>query len=542
MTESGSVTESGGPRLALIGVDVGTASSKAVAIDVAGRIIARASIAHETDNPRPGFYEHDPDAVWWHDLGHLTRALLEDDELGSYTVAGIAVSAIGPCVLPVDADGRPLRNAILYGIDSRADEQVRRLNEESKARGSTQVYDSQSVLPKLLWIRDNEPDVWNATRRILGAAGYLGYKLTGQSTIDMYESGSYAPLRPIESTEWDLSSGLLDPELLPLLSWSCEPIGTVTAAASEHTGLPVGTTVVCGTIDAAAEATSAGVSRARDLMLMYGSTGFFILLDDEHVPSEGFWNSRFLEPGWYSTAGGTNTLGTLITWFRNELSADELRQERDSGASAYRALVDLGRQSRPGANGVLALPYFAGERTPLNDPGARGVFAGLSTTTTRADLYRAVIEGIGHSIRQNIEGMSGGRLPPARIFAVGGGALNELLLQTVSDITGIQQLVPMETIGASLGDALRAGVGVGIFADLAEATGTIRYRDPIAPDPALRALHDQRHALFREMYRATKSVVNQLADAVDGNSDDSLEVPLPAPLTIDSEVSNERDD
>lgn len=517
----GSTVSSSDPRL-LLGIDIGTASSKGVLTDVAGRIVASATVPHGVDTPSPGHFEQDADGVWWNDLLELTSILLADHRSGD--IAAVAVSAIGPCVLPLDASGVPLRPGILYGIDSRASEECREL---------TQLYGrpftSQSVVPKLLWLQRNEPEVWARTRSIVGAEGYLVLRLTGARTLDRYLAANYAPFvggtgsgsgsssgsasgsgsasasgsgsasDPASAVsdnfdlQWTPDDPLFPSAMRPDLVWSTDVVGHITPEAALATGLAVGTPVIAGTADAAAEATSAGLAVPGDLMLMYGSTAFFILQCATLPQSDVFWPGVFLSPGTYALAGGTNNLGSVTAWFREQLGAHD----------DFAQLAALAASSPPGAHGLTALPYLAGERTPINDPLARGAVFGLTLAHTRADIYRALLEGIAYSIRDNIETMAAEGHAPTRVLAVGGATQNPLLLQLVSDVTGLTQLLPAEAIGASLGNALRAGVGVGVFADLAQAASTVEFARKVTPDESLRATYDAGFARFRRLYALT---------------------------------------
>ena len=238
------------------------------------------------------------------------------------------------------------------------------------------------------------------------------------------------------------------------------------------TGLAAGTPVITGTADAAAEAISAGLANPGDLMVMYGSSIFFILKTDRLYNSPHFWGTRFLEPDTYAVAGGMSTAGSLTRWFRDNFAAGEVAAESAGGENAYAALAELAAASPPGARGLVALPYFAGERTPIFDPDAKGLLVGLTLSHTRGDVYRALLESVGYGIRHNLDAMRAEGMAPARILAVGGGTLNRAWMQMVSDIAGIEQHIPAQQIGAAYGDAFLAGVGIGMFGGTRDA-GTL---------------------------------------------------------------------
>ncbi|MDZ8170763.1 FGGY-family carbohydrate kinase [Microbacterium xanthum] len=490
----------------LLGVDIGTSSAKGVVTDAVGTIVAEATRPHQVRTPEPGHYEHDAEEDWWGGFLAIVADLGRQVELSR--VAALSVSGIGPCVLPVDDEGRPLRPAILYGIDTRGVAIAERLNRSAPVDG--RKLDSQAVWPKILWLEENEPEVWAHTHRILGCGGFLTLRLTGRAVVDRYEAGSYQPLLELDGSRWRGRDGTVPRDLLPELVGSADVVGAITTWAAEQTGLPEGCLVIAPTVDAAAEATGAGAGEPGDLMIMYGSTGFFILISAEHRDSTTFWTAPFLDAGTFSVAGGTNTLGTLLQWFRDEFGGTEVADERRGGRTAFESLMALGEQSAPGANGLLALPYFEGERTPLSDPTARGAVLGISLSSTRADVYRALVEAIAFTIKDNLDAMTAEGHEPRRLLAVGGGAKNLLLLQVVSDVTGLAQSVPDNTIGAARGDALRAAVGLGDFSTVAAAAATVRPARTIRPAADLAAFYRERFDVFKDAYASTRSVLARL--------------------------------
>jgi xylulokinase len=308
---------------------------------------------------------------------------------------------------------------------------------------------SQSAAPKVLWIRRNDPDTWQRTCKIVNGSGYLNLKLTGESTIDRYDAAAFSPFFDLNTLEWNpqLAAAVAPLAWMPRPTWTCEIAGRVTPRAADETGLASGTPVITGTADAAAEAISAGMAHSGDLMIMYGSSSFFILKTDRSISSPGFWSGPFLESGTYAVAGGTSTAGSLTRWFRDQFSPTELEEQMAGGENAFTALARLAELSPPGANGLIALPYFYGERTPLNDPKACGMIFGLTLSHTRADFYRALLEGVGYSVRHNLETMQALGLHPLRLLAVGGGAQNRPWMQMVSDIAGITQIIPAQNPG-----------------------------------------------------------------------------------------------
>ena len=490
----------------LLGVDVGTYSSKGVLTELDGTVLQTHVVEHTVDFPKPGWAEQDADAVWWRDVQAVCRALLSGDYSGD-DVAGVALSAIGPCALPLDADGVPLRKGILYGVDTRASAEIDLLNERI---GEEVIYDlsgtsltSQAVGPKILWLRRNEPDVWERTRHLVTASSYLVYKLTGEFVMDRHTASHYAPLIDIKTLEWSgrfaghFDDGSL--EMLPKLGWSDELAGHVTQAAADATGLKAGTPVAVGAVDALSEALSVGVTEPGDLMVMYGSTAFFILVLASPAPDKRTWLTAGAFEKQYALAAGMSTTGSLTRWFRDEFAKDLPEGE------AYADLFAAAEQVSAGSDGLLMLPYFSGERTPISDPNARGVVAGLTLSHTREHLFRAALEGVGYGIRHNLETFEEIGAPVERLVAVGGGAQSDTWVQIVSDIAGVTQEVPAVTLGASYGDAFLAGRAAGQLTR--EDLGTWVKQDRlIEPRSDTRALHDRQFALFKRLYEETKEV------------------------------------
>ncbi|HEY9595306.1 MAG TPA: FGGY-family carbohydrate kinase [Spirochaetia bacterium] len=492
----------------LLGIDIGTYSSKASLVAEDGTVAARASVEHALSLPHPGWAEHDPESVWWKDFLELCGAILSRSRVPPSSIAAVGISTISPAVVVVDETGRALRPAILYGIDTRATKEIAELEAATGASLS-----SQSAAPKILWIRRNEPEVWKRTRAVLNGSGYLNLRLTGEKTIDVYDASIFAPLYDPATRAWsDTIAPLVAPaEMMPRVTWTAEIAGRITAEAARVTGLAAGTPVITGTADAAAEAVSTGLARPGDMMVMYGSSTFFLLATDRLVPAPGFWSSRFLEKDGFVVAGGTAVAGGLTRWFRDTFGADELAAEKAGKGNAYARLAEMAAGSPAGARGLIALPYFSGERTPLNDPDARGMIFGLTLSHSRADVYRSLLESVGYAIRHNVEALTADGCAPRRILAVGGGTFNALWMQIVSDITGLEQEIPAPLEGASYGDAFLAGIGAGAFSSTRDITRWVGGTRRITPRPDERPRYDAAYRIYRELYERNASLMHDIA-------------------------------
>jgi xylulokinase len=504
----------------LLGVDIGTSASKGVLVREDGVVVSSAVEEHALEIPRPGCAEHDAERAWWHDFVAITNSLLSSAKSAPGQVAGIGLSAISPAILPIDREGRPLRKAILYGIDTRATKEVSHLQQVidgcARLRSSGVRLSSQSAAPKVLWIRRHEPEVWDRTHLVVNGSGFLLYRLTGNTALDVYDAAGFGPFVDLDKGGWtaDTTEHLCPAEKLPRITWTCDIGGRVSAEGARLSGLTEGTPIIAGTADAAAEAVSAGMARPGDMMVMYGSSTFFILRTRQLRTSPNFWCAPFLERGTYVLTGGMSTSGSLTRWFRDQFAPQEMEREKSGGQNAFEALANLAAKSRMGANGVVMLPYFAGERTPILDPDARGAILGLSLSHTRADVYRALLESVGFGIRHNIDRMREEGVTPDRVLAVGGGTRNGLWMQIVSDIAGIEQHIPEQRFGAAYGDAFLAGVGIGLFSGTDEVSRWVRVGAVVRPNPEASRAYDDYYEIYRNLYDATAPLMKRLADLV----------------------------
>lgn len=485
-----------------LGIDLGTGSSKAVVADATGSLLATAARPHTMDLPRPGWAEVDAEAVWWGDVAALCRELT--GVVGAQRIAGVCVSGVGPCLLVCDDERRPLRPAILYGIDTRASVEIAELTVQF---GAEEIFhrcgkslSSQAVGPKLRWLRRHEPQVWARTAGWYNSSSYAAAKLTGAYVLDHHTASQCDPLYDLGRGDWspDWATQVAPGVPLPELVWPGDVVGAVTATAAAQTGLLPGTPVTAGTVDAWAEAFSVGVRTPGDMMLMYGSTMFFVQALAEFRSHPMLWTTAGVERGTHTLAAGMATSGSLTAWL----------QELTGGAS-FAQLVTEAAATAPGADGLLVLPYFAGERTPLFDPRARGVVVGLTLRHRRGHLYRAAYEGIAYGIRQILELVDDAGGPATRIVAVGGGTQGGLWTRIVTDVTGREQLLPEQAIGASYGSALLAAIGTGA---VPPETDWTRIVGVLTPDPETAKVYDELYGAFTDLYPATRAHMHRLAE------------------------------
>jgi xylulokinase len=491
-----------------LGVDIGTFESKGVIVDLLGRIVASTSKPHKMLVPQPGWAEHRPKQDWWGDFTFICKKMLADAKIDPGTIRAVGASAIGPCMLPIDADGEALSNAALYGVDARATKEIEELNAaigaERILKRCGNALTSQSVGPKILWLRKNRPEVFTGAAKIVTSTTYIVQKLTGACVIDHYSAANFSPLYDVGKQEWssELSSDIIELDRLPKLLWSTDIAGQVTKKAARATGLAAGTPVIAGTIDAASEALSVGVIGAGDMMVMYGSTIFTIMLSKARIEDSRLWYAPWLFRGEHASMAGLATSGTLTHWFRDQAARDL------EPSAAFGKLMKEAKKSPPGARGLVALPYFSGERTPIHDPDAKGVIFGLNLTHTRSDIYRALLEGIAFGTNHIFETYQEIGHMPKKLLAVGGGTKNAVWLQATSDVSGLVQTVCRKTVGACYGDAFLAALAV----------GDVRKKDILAWNPTTRRISPQRrnrvvyerlYRMFRALYEQTKGLMRE---------------------------------
>lgn len=503
----------------LLGVDVGTQSSKGALVTVDGRVVARCAVEHGVSRPFPGWAEHDADGVWWGDVSTIIQQLLRQGAVRPADVAAVGVSALAPAMAPVDVRGRPLRPGILYGIDTRTHREIAWLNRalgwDAPGTPPARRLQAQSVAPKIVWFREHEPDLWRSTHKILGATGYIVHRLTGAYVADPGNVEAWTPFYDPASGAWDPS--MCDRfgvplRLLPEIRNAADVVGQVTPEASRQTGLAAGTPVIGGSMDVLAEYLSAGVTREGEGCLVFGSTMCVSVLSSEPRSHPSLYSGCSLAPGQYRLSGGMATSGSLARWFRDNFASHEVRAEHESGISAYAQLSDRASAISPGSEGLIVLPYFSGERTPIFDVQARGLILGLTISHTRHHLYRGLLEGVAYGLRCHFELMAEVGVAPHRLVAVGGGSQDRLWTQIVSDVIGQPLECIDQPIGPALADAFLAGYGIGLFRDFRPLTEQwVRIGRSVDPDPRAAAVYDEYYGVYRRLYERTAEEMHELA-------------------------------
>ena len=493
----------------LLGCDIGTYSSKGVLVSIEGEVLFQSSIPHKVSIPKPGWMEHDPDDVWLHDFLFIVKDLLKKSGIDPKEILSVGISSISTAIVFLDENRKPLRPSILYGVDTRTTEEVKEIINDLGTFVS-----NQNIPPKIRWIQKNEPDVWAKTKHIFSGHHYVIMKLTGELTQNVLDTIGFYPLYENIANSWIekyFDYFKIDPAILPNMVWPSEIAGHVSKEGAALSGLAEGTPIVGGCNDASAESVSVGVTESGDMMQMYGSSNIFYLLVDPDFKGEHTMTTRLMFPDQFGTAGGLGTVGSLITWFRDNLSPEELAVEKAGGEIAFATLTKLADQSTVGSNGLVALPYFSGGRNPIFDGYARGMLFGLNLTHTRADMYRAFLESVGFGVRHNMEDFWADDLHPDNIFAVGGGVYNEPWMQIICDICNFEQKIPVVKVGAAYGDAFLAGMGIGLYEKGSDVKKWVKVEKVIKPNPEAHEKYQDYYEIYRELYPTNKDLMHRIS-------------------------------
>ncbi|MGH3647878.1 MAG: xylulokinase [Micromonosporaceae bacterium] len=495
----------------VVGVDVGTTSAKAVVVDDAWRVRGEAREEYPTRYLPGNGAEQNPDD-WWGASARCIAAALEQAGVAAPDVAAVGVSSQAPSVVLLDGDGRPLGPALLW-MDRRGQaECALRTAEGARVVALTgNRLDPYYAAPKLAWLLRTDPSLARRASTFLMANGYVTHRLTGVVTADTGHAG-LSLLNDLDADGWSGELAELwgvPPTWLPPLSDPSTVVGMVSPAAAPATGLAAGTPVIAGLVDGVAASLESGVVAHGDVCEMTGQSTVVnaaVKADVARQTTGALSVMPYPVPGHHLVFGSMVATGGILRWFRDEFGSG--LEDGD-----FAALDALAGTASPGSGGLLMLPYFLGERSPIWDSDARGAVVGLSMSTTRADLVRAILEGTAYGLAHNVAELAAMGLKPAALRIVGGGARGRTWNQIKADVTGLPVELPSHSLGAPVGTALVAAAGVGLVADLVEVVRR-RYAvtERIAPDPSRHADYQRRYRIYRDLYPALRDVHRSLAE------------------------------
>ena len=503
--------ESKGPFL--IGLDLGTTGAKAGVIDRSGNVLGTGSSEYETHTPRPGWAEQDPED-WWEASAEAIRKAVRESGIDAASVSGIGLSGQMHGSVFLDPEKNVIRPCILW-CDQRTAPQCEDITERVGQKNLVEWVANPALpgftAPKVLWLKENEPDRYAIVGALLLPKDYINMRMTGRLATEVSDA-SGTLLFDVRRRAWSvpmLERLEIPAEWLPRVYESFEAIGTVTDEAARVTGLAPGTVVAAGGADNACSAIGMGVISPGDVAVSIGASGTVLApagepLVDPEMRLHSFCHA--IGGTWY-LMGVMLSAGMSLRWFRDRLGEPERTLALQQGKDPYELLTETAAGAPAGCEGLVFLPYLSGERTPHADPYARGVFFGLDLTKTRAHLVRSVMEGVTFGLKDSLEIMRRLGVPLEKIVCGGGGARSELWRQIQADVFGL----PIETAGESdaamLGAAMLAGVASGVFTTVEEACrAAVSYTGRVEPDPSKAAAYGQAYARFRSLYPALKDI------------------------------------
>ncbi|MBK8139179.1 MAG: xylulokinase [Chloroflexi bacterium] len=490
----------------VLGLDISTTGAKAILVGN-GKIIATHTTPQSVSSPFPLWSEQNP-ADWWTGTAESIRAVLAESGIDSAAIKAIGVTGQMHGLVMLDAAGRVLRPAILWN-DQRTQKQC---DEITRAVGAAEIIriTGSRVLtgftaPKILWVRENEPEVYAQCAHILLPKDYIRYCLTGEHAIDVADA-SGTSLLDVGARKWSshVTSALDIPTAwLPSVHEGTEITGTVHAQGAAQTGLVIGTPVVAGGGDQSTAAIGMGLTAPGLVSVTIGTSGVVFAPLESYVYEKNGSVHAFCHavPGLWHWMGVMLSAAGALQWYRDTLAADV----------PFDVLVTEAASAPAGSDGLLFLPYLTGERTPHPDPLARGAFVGLTARHTRAHLTRSVLEGVAFGLNDSFTLMREGGVPLPDVARVaGGGARSPLWRQIIADVLGVPVEAAPTTEGSALGAAILAMVGAGWYGTVSAACEAFVGRGDITPTGTERAVYGEHYALYRELYPALKGIYQRL--------------------------------
>jgi xylulokinase len=487
--------------------DTGTGGDKAVLCDLNGRVLYSAYQSYALNYPQAGWVEQDPDELW-RAVAATTRQVLQESGIHPAEVIGVGVSAQMWNTLPVDEAGKPL-TPMLSWLDLRSVRQADRLMSGDMPsflfKHTGNIPTAKDSIPKILWLKEQRPEIWERTACLLDCKEYILFKLTGRIAIDWVGASVYFLFNPYTkkwSEEVCRELGIPLKKLPP--AYPCtDVIGGITPQAARETGLKAGTPVVICAGDVAVAQTGAGANREGKAHLCIGtatwvgvSTATF-----RNDPGKPFWGLNHIDPGKYIIAGEMETGGGALMWFRDVLCQEECSQASASAKSSYDLLTTLAGSVPPGSDKLIFLPWLSGERAPVLDHYARAGYIGLTMSHTKAHMTRAVMEGVAYHIRWICEAMENTGFVIDGLNCIGGGCNSPLWVQIIADVTRRPLSVVKNHLEAgAVGAALTVAVGLGLLPNMDAVDNLVGIARIVTPDDSNQRRYDDLYQIYRDLY------------------------------------------
>ncbi|MCR5487548.1 MAG: xylulokinase [Lachnospiraceae bacterium] len=496
----------------LLGIDIGTSSCKVAVFTPEGEVAASRSAEYEVYRPKPGWAEQDPED-WVRGIYGCIRRIFEETDVKAEEIRGIGVDGQSWSAIAVDSDGKVLTNTPIW-MDMRSQDICDRLTSQI---GQDKIFGlaGNALKPsyttaKIIWYRENLPEVYEKTDKILQSNSFLVYRLTGEISQDMSQ-GYGLHCFDMRRGAWDAGMARalgIRESLLPPIFPCTGVVGKVSREASEATLLMEGTPVVAGGLDAACGTLGAGVARPGETQEQGGQAGGMSICIDEYAADPKLILSFHVVPGKWLLQGGTTGGGGTMRWFEQNFA--DYERENGSGKPSLVQLNEIAQKIAPGSDGLIFLPYMSGERTPIWDPDAKGVFYGLDFSKTKGHFVRSIMEGVAYSLRHNLETAANAGAQVGEMKAMGGSANSLLWTQIKADVTGKRIVVPASDTATTLGAAILGGVGAGIYESCEDAADkTVHVTRTHEPDPANAEVYDRRYHTYLEIYAQLKDVMKE---------------------------------
>jgi len=499
--------------------DLGTTGDKATLINSNGDIKASVFDGYKTYYPFSGWAEQD---AWdyWKAFCKTTRRIIEISGIPVDKIAAVSFSGQMMAALPIGKDGDPLRYSIIWA-DLRSENQIRKISERISADKVYQItghrLSASYSASKILWIKENEPEVYKKCYKFIQAKDFLALRLTGRFITD-FSDASGMNLLDIKKMKWSeeiLQATGIDRNKLPDTVESIEVVGNVKKEASEECGLLQGTPVVIGGGDGACATAGAGVVAKGESYIYLGTSTWMGITDTKPLidPKKRTFTFCHFKRGLYFSAGTMQTGGGSYGWFKNELCKYESQEAKKSKRDVYEILNDRASKIKPGSEGLIFLPYLMGERSPLWDPKARGAFIGLTVRHGKDHMIRSVLEGVAYNMKLIVEAFEEQNAGTDLIRIIGGGAKSDLWRSIFSDIIGVK-IARLNLIeeATSFGAAIAGAIGVGLFNNIEEASKIVKIVDIIEPDVSRKRIYDKYYELFKIAYPKLKDIFYGIYD------------------------------
>ncbi|MCL2079372.1 MAG: xylulokinase [Oscillospiraceae bacterium] len=495
----------------LIGIDIGTSGTKTALFDEFGVLCGSATVEYPLHQPQNGWAEQDP-SDWWDACVKSLKEVLAKANIAAEDIAGIGFSGQMHGLVMLGEDGEVIRNSIIW-CDGRT---AKECDEITRLVGASRLIEltanpalTSFTAGNILWVKNNEPDNFKRCRHILLPKDYIRYKLTGNFGMEASDASGMNML-DINTRDWSkevLGKLGIDASMLPEVKEACDVAGYITKEAALLTGLKEGTPVVYGGGDNMAAAIGTGVVDSGKAFITIGTSGvLFAHSDSVAVDLKGRVNTFCSAvPGAWAVFGCSLAAGLSFQWMRNNFFTQEMKEAKELGQNIYDQMTDSASKVPIGADRLIFLPYLMGERSPILDPNARGVFFGLSAIHTKYDMLRAVMEGVVYALRQSLDVLRELGVGFSEIYATGGGARSPLWRQMIADVFELPVTTIQNREGPALGAAIMAGVGTGLYPSVSEACKSIIKVNPSdVPILANSTVYADYYNLFKDLYPGMK--------------------------------------